>query len=127
MAADDTRQAGSDQGDELTFKTLLQNTLDRYQGNQSALARAIGVNAGTVNSWMHGIRIPKSESLRQLAQNSPYTYEEWARAVGARVRAPLDEGREDYILGLWRKLTSEEQRLTQAFLETVARDASEDA
>ena len=111
---------------QLDVPGLLKRVLDRYDGNQSRLARALGISPGTVNSWFNGTRLPGRENLHKLAALSPYGIEIWQAAVGRKVRAPLNVTREEYILSLWRSFGETEQDLMETQMEAVARKSGRD-
>lgn len=111
---------------QLDVPGLLKRILGRYDDNQSKLARALDISPGTVNSWANGTRLPSSENLHKLAAIGPYAVEVWQAAVGRKVRAPLDETREQYILSLWRSFGETEQDLLETQMEAVARKSGRD-
>ena len=103
------------------FRGLILQLLDQHAGNQSDLARAIGVRVGTLNTWIIGTRLPGAENLRKLAEASLYPVEVWQAAVGRKVRAPLNPDREKYLMELWRQLGDSEQSMTLTQIEALAR------
>lgn len=117
MAPEEAREqyeAGED------VPALLRRVIDRHGGNQSAVARAIGVNIGTFNSWVNGTRVPSGENLRKLANGTGINEAAWVAAAGRKVPAELDEDREKRIMALWRSFTPEEQAYAEGSWEGLA-------
>lgn len=106
MAPEESREqdeAGED------VPALLRRVIDERGGNASAVARALGVNVGTFNSWTNGTRMPTGENLRKLAAGTGISEATWVAAAGRKVPAELDEEREQRILKMWRSFSAEEQ------------------
>jgi transcriptional regulator with XRE-family HTH domain len=119
MASQQTHQY---RDEDLTFPALIQRVADDKGWNQSDLARAIGVQIGTVSTWFNGTRLPGGPNLRKLAEGTGVPEGVWAASVGRKVPAPLDGEHEAYIVELWRRLSADEQRFFTKALEANARD-----
>lgn len=103
---------------------LLARLKDAYNVNESEIARRIGVAASTVNSWTNGTRGGKRGvrpgNIRALAEAFPkFTEEEIARAAGRVAPGPLSADAEARILELYRNLTEEQQKITEAQLKAL--------
>ncbi|MBL1107392.1 XRE family transcriptional regulator [Streptomyces sp. 5-8] len=103
---------------------LLARLKDHYRVTDSEIARRIGVAPATVNSWVHrkrgGGRGPKREALSALAREFPaFSEAEIFRAAGRQSPGPLSTEAEARILELYRGLTAEQQRITEAQLRAL--------
>jgi transcriptional regulator with XRE-family HTH domain len=110
-------------GEDLDFQALLRRVLDDKGWSQSDLARRSGIRVGTINTWVNGTRgKPGGENIRKLAAATGVSVETWAKAVGKKVPAPLDDKAEAYILHLWRTMDPTEQRVITRTMEAIAQD-----
>lgn len=99
-----------------TFAQLMHRLMDDYGVNESQIARAIGLNVGTVYTWTSGKRGgkrgPRPATLLALHKAYPkFTEAEINAAVGRQAPGPLDPDAEKRVLELYRGLTAEQQRM----------------
>lgn len=89
-----------------------------YGVNEPQIAAKIGVSVSTVNSWSSGRRGgkqgPRRASLQALHDAYPkFTAERIFAAAKREAPGPPDGEAEERVLGIYRELTEEQQRLTE--------------
>lgn len=109
-----------DEGGE-TLAQLIRRVQDsRPELTQSEIARRAGVSVSAVNTWANGIRIPSRRSCDKLADALSEPRERVFAAANRRTPGPLAPEAEQRILELYRKLTTEEQRIVERQLVALA-------
>ncbi|MEU2180274.1 helix-turn-helix domain-containing protein [Streptomyces thermolilacinus] len=113
---DDTPHAAED------FAQILRRLKDEYGGlSDSEIARAVGVSPAAVGTWVHRKRTPRPEAIRALAKAYPkFSEAELFAAAGRKAPGPLSPDREQRILELIRKLTPEQQEITEIQLKALS-------
>jgi len=96
------------------FAQALAALKDRYQVNDSEIARRIDVSPATVNSWVHRKRTPRDDAIAKLADAYPeFTVKRLSDAVGRKAPGPLSPAAEERLLELFRGLTEEQQQMKE--------------
>lgn len=99
-----------------SFAQLMARLMAEYNVNESQIARALGLNTGTVYTWTSGKRGgkrgPRPATLRALHEAYPkFSEAEINAAVGRAAPGPMDPDAEQRVLELYRGLTAEQQRM----------------
>lgn len=104
-----------------TFAQVLAAIKDAYSIKEPKIAERIGAHVSTVNNWANGKANPRAAAIRALAREFPkFTEERLFAAVGKRVPAPLSPDRKAEVLGVFDKLTEEQQEILLIQAKAVA-------
>jgi transcriptional regulator with XRE-family HTH domain len=103
---------------------LIKRLKDTYNVSGSEIARRIGVSSSAVSGWTTGVRGgkrgPSRENLKALAREFPkFKEQEIFAAAGRQAPGPLSPDAEARILELYRELTPEQQKFTEAQLRAI--------
>jgi transcriptional regulator with XRE-family HTH domain len=109
-----------------TFAQALTALKDTYHMSDSEIARRLSahgvqVSVQAVNTWVHGKRIPRSATIRALAELFPkFPAERLLAAAGRRAPAPLSpDGREE-ALAILDRMTEEQRKMWLIAARAVA-------
>jgi transcriptional regulator with XRE-family HTH domain len=104
-----------------TIAEVLEELEDEYGVNDTRVAERIGVHVSTVNNWRLGKSQPRPAAIRTLAQAFPkFTEVRLFAAIGKRAPAPLTKDRREAVLGVFDRLTEEQQAMLLIQAQAVA-------
>lgn len=104
-----------------TLAQVLEELEAEYRVNDTRVAERIGAHVSTVNNWRLGKSQPRPAAIRALAQAYPkFTEARLFAAVGKRAPAPLSPDRREAVLGVFDRLTEEQQNMLLIQAQAVA-------
>lgn len=109
-----------------TFAQAITALKDSYGVSDSEIARrleahGVKVSVAAVNTWVHGKRVPRSATVRALAELFPaFTLERLMAAAGRRMPAPLSPIDRAEVLDVLDRLTDEQRRMLLIQARAVA-------
>ncbi|WP_405554257.1 XRE family transcriptional regulator [Streptomyces sp. NBC_01171] len=104
-----------------TFAQVLAELKSHYGASDSEIARRIGSHVSTVNNWAHGKASPRAAAIRRLAAEFPhFTEARLFAAIGKRAPAPLSADDREALLGVFDRLTEEQQQMLLIQASAVA-------
>jgi transcriptional regulator with XRE-family HTH domain len=106
-----------------TLAQLIRRVQDRHPDlTQTEIAKRAGVSVSAVNTWVHGSRTPSRKSCDKIADALGVDRDLVFAAAKRRTPGPLSPNAEERILGLYRRLSAEEQRIVERQLMALAAD-----
>lgn len=103
-----------------TLAQVLAEIKDEHGLTETEIARRIGLHVSTVNNWANGKAAPRQLALVKLADEFPKYKRRLFAAAGKRAPAPLAPDRREAVLGIFDRLTEEQQNLLLIQASAVA-------